>query len=139
MISPNHYPKRKTIRLPDYDYTQPGFYFITICAQDHLCLFGEIISGEMKINTAGHLLEIWWEKLSDKYNVELDCHIVMPNHFHGIVVIPDEEDGSADMKTGAHVGTPLQQIVRWFKTMTTNEYIRNVKTHNWAPFRKRLW
>lgn len=40
---------------------------------------------------------------------------------------------------GAHIGAPLQEIVQWFKTMTTNEYIRHVKNDGWTPFRKRLW
>jgi REP element-mobilizing transposase RayT len=40
---------------------------------------------------------------------------------------------------GEHIGSPLHRVVQWFKTMTTNEYIRGVKTLEWQPFDKRLW
>jgi hypothetical protein len=40
---------------------------------------------------------------------------------------------------GAHAGAPLPTIVQWFKTMTTNEYIRMVKHAGWTPFQGRLW
>lgn len=40
---------------------------------------------------------------------------------------------------GEHIGSPLHRVVQWFKTMTTNEYIRNVTTKRWKPFSRRLW
>lgn len=40
---------------------------------------------------------------------------------------------------GEHMGSPLHRIIQWFKTMTTNEYIRGVKTLDWAPFNGKLW
>jgi len=40
---------------------------------------------------------------------------------------------------GQHIGSPLHRVVQWFKTMTTNEYIRGVKNLNWEPFDKKLW
>ena len=43
------------------------------------------------------------------------------------------------MGEGAHIGAPLHRIVQWFKTMTTNAYIRGVKQSNWPPFPGRLW
>jgi putative transposase len=67
----------------------------------------------------------------------------MPNHFHGIVVITDTIVG-ADLRVGpvpegAHTGAPLPTVIQWFKTMTTNEYIRGVKTASWPSFNGRLW
>jgi REP element-mobilizing transposase RayT len=82
--------------------------------------------------------------------VETDEFMVMPNHFHGIVVIANVPVG-ADLRVGpgdrgthaahqgAHTGAPLPTIVQWFKTMTTNEYMRGIKTYDWVPFRGRLW
>jgi hypothetical protein len=40
---------------------------------------------------------------------------------------------------GEHIGSPLHRVLQWFKTMTTNEYIRGVKNLNWEPFDKKLW
>ena len=77
-------------------------------------------------------------------SVETDEYVVMPNHIHGIVVIVGADlrvrpDPRAPMIEGTHTGVPLPRIVQWFKTMTTNEYIRGVKRYGWAPFQGRLW
>jgi putative transposase len=79
---------RRSIRLQGYDYAQPGAYFVTICTQGGEPLFGEIMSGRMCLNTAGEMVWRWWQRLNDKYpSVRTDAATVMPNHFHGIIVI----------------------------------------------------
>lgn len=60
----------------------------------------------------------------------------MPNHFHGIVLNVDVVGVD---NQGEHVGSLLHRVVQWFKTMTTNEYIRNVKQNNWPSFSGSLW
>lgn len=81
-------PHRQSIRLRDYDYSQNGAYFVTICCQNKACLFGEIVNGEVRLNDAGKMVEKWWRELANKFPaIELDEFIIMPNHFHGIVVI----------------------------------------------------
>ena len=146
---------RRSIRLQGYDYAQAGAYFVTICAQNWECLFGAIVDGEMRMNDAGKMIARWWEELSHKFpSVELDVFAAMPNHFHGIVVITDMSVGAdlrvcpdsqgAHPEQGAHPGAPRQrttlgEIVQWFKTMTTNEYIRGVKQNGWTPFPSKLW
>jgi len=138
---------RRSIRLKGYDYSQAGAYFVTVCTQGRVCLFGGVVEGEMRVNVAGRMVEKWWAELSNKFpNVETDEYNVMPNHFHGIVVIVGadlrvcpEPTGAHDEITGAHTGAPLPEIVQWFKTMTTNEYIRGVKTSRWPLCPGRLW
>ena len=66
----------------------------------------------------------------------------MPNHFHGIIVIgvgADLRVGPHATRQGTHVGVPLPTVVQWFKTMTTNEYVRGIKRLRWVPFQGRLW
>ena len=159
---------RKSIRLKGYDYSQAGFYFITICCQDRTCLFGKVIHGKMVLNAAGEMIEKWYYELENKFP-DIKCHemIVMPNHFHCII----ENDGAAtvampvgaDLRVcpntnttntpilsdapmlgdapilGKHVGSPLHRVMQWFKTMTTNEYIRGVKNLGWQPFNGKIW
>lgn len=130
---------RRSIRLKRYDYSQKGAYFVTICTQNRECVFGEIINGEMHLNGAGDMVERWWCELENKFkNIGLDKHVVMPNHFHGIVIIV-----GADLRVcpsmGKHTGLPLHRMVQWFKTMTTNEYIHGVKQNPNVPIDKRLW
>ena len=54
-------------------------------------------------------------------------------------VCPDTNNVNANPIEGEHVGSPLHRVVQWFKTMTTNEYIRGVKTLGWEPFDGKLW
>jgi REP element-mobilizing transposase RayT len=231
----NHH--RRSIRLKGYDYSWVGMYFVTICVQHRECLFGEITDGKMVLNDAGQMVKKWCMELSHKFpDILLDTHVIMPNHFHAIVVNtgivvgahlcvrPDEMGGvrphetvcvrphetvcvrphetvcvhphemgcvhpdETDARTirgehvdaciirgehvdarirdahvdarirdehvdaciirdehvdariwGEHIGSPLHRVIQWFKTMTTNEYIRGVKTLGWKPFDKKLW
>lgn len=130
---------RRSIRLKRYDYSQKGAYFVTVCTRDKECVFGEIIDGEMRLNGTGDMVRRWWCELKNKFeNVELDEHVVMPNHFHGIIIIV-----GADLRVcpsmGKRIGLPLHRMVQWFKTMTTNEYIRAIKQSLSVPNNKRLW
>ena len=77
---------RKSIRLKGYDYSQAGMYFITLCVQDKLCLFGEVVNGEMVLNDAGRVAKACWLNIPEHFpNAILHEHIVMPNHVHGII------------------------------------------------------
>ena len=122
-------PQRKLLRLPEYDYSQIGAYFITIVTQKRANLFGIIVNGEMILSPAGKALWMWWDELDKKFSgVHPFEFIVMPNHIHGILVIES-----------ANVSIPLGDMVGWYKSMTTNEYIRGVKSNGWPPFDRRLW
>ena len=78
---------RKSIRLQGYDYSQAGAYFVTIVAWGRECLFGEIADGEMKLNNAGKIVGWEWLELPKRCRfIELGVYVVMPNHFHGILI-----------------------------------------------------
>jgi REP-associated tyrosine transposase len=134
---------RRSIRLKGYDYTQTGAYFVTLCTHNRPCLFGTVVDGEMQLNDAGEMVEHWWFELKQKFaTVETDEFLIMPNHCHSIVIITDAVVG-ADLRVspvseGAHTGAPLRPrlstVIQWFKTITTNHYIRGVKTGAWARF-----
>ncbi|MFZ6664505.1 transposase [Peijinzhouia sedimentorum] len=80
--------KRKSIRLKGYDYSQAGLYFITICCQDRICRFGQVVNGEMVLNEIGKMVESEWMQLPERFqNTQLHEFVVMPNHFHAILEI----------------------------------------------------
>ena len=80
--------RRKLRRLRHYDYGQCGAYFITICVEDRECLFGNIIDGEMQLNDAGRMIQSLWNELPMFYSgSETDGFVIMPNHFHGIIIL----------------------------------------------------
>jgi putative transposase len=145
---------RRSIRLKDYDYSGNGKYFITICTQYHLSMFGDINDGRMILNNAGIMVQKWWRALGERYKLGIEPYVIMPNHIHGIITVSHEYEGTNECEEcedthesgerGENVVSPLQrpvlgEYVSWFKRMSTNEYIRNVKNNNWPPFHKRLW
>jgi len=93
---------RRSIRLPGYDYSQPGAYFVTICAYQRQCMFGDIVDGQMRLNQYGAIVADEWQKSSTiRQEIELDEWVVMPNHFHGIVII-NNPVGANDNPVGAN-------------------------------------
>lgn len=93
---------RRSIRLKGYDYTAAGMYFITICAYQRDCLFGEIINSEMRLNQLGQRVHACWQRLPFHFsNLNLDAFVVMPNHIHGILVLthlPSNATSGSDHK-----------------------------------------
>jgi len=79
---------RRSIRLPGFDYSTPGAYFITICTRNRQHLFGNVIDGKMILNPAGRMVETIWNEIPQYYGVNIDAFQIMPNHIHGIIIIP---------------------------------------------------
>lgn len=133
---------RCSIRLKGYNYSQSGAYFITICTHNRKCLFGHIDNGIIILNDAGKMVEKWCFELENKFH-DIQCieHIVMPNHIHFIIqnVGADLRVCPESIELGEHTGSPLPRIIQWLKTMSTNEYIRNVKINHWLPFTGKFW
>ena len=120
-------PNRKSIRLPDYDYTRNGAYYVTICTHERQRLFGQIKERQMILSGAGWMLLSWIEKLPIKYpGISLDVHAVMPDHIHLVLFFENSKYS-------------LGEVLRWLKTQSTNEYIRGVKNGLYVPFQKRVW
>ena len=111
MKSKSNLPRRRTTRLRGYDYTQPGAYFVTICAQHRKCLFGTITDGKMQLNEIGRIVVDCWNHIPQHFpSVELYESIVMPNHIHGIIAwgIPKPEDSHPPKTVGAGSPRPSQ-------------------------------
>jgi putative transposase len=142
--------RRRSLRLKGYDYSMAGAYFVTICTQDRACLFGDVTAGGMRLNDAGQTVATLWEAIATRFSgVEIDQFVVMPNHLHGILVLPDAREATtkeATTRVAPTVGAPLVgaparlgDVVGAFKSLATVSYITGVKTHGWPGFRGRLW
>ena len=173
-----NFPQRKSIRLKNCDYSENGFYYVTVCTQNRECLFGDIIDRKMVLNGAGKIIQNIWELLPGHYSVKLDAFQIMPNHVHFIIRMDRDGDGDGDGATtrvartrgdivGAgfmparprrgmparprrgmparddrattRVARTLGDVVGGFKSITSVEYIKNVKKSGWKPFDRRLW
>jgi putative transposase len=116
---------RQSTRLPDYDYSQPGAYFITIVTRGRECLFGEIKDSEMYLNDAGRIVWDVWNSLPARYpQIALGAAVVMPNHFHGNVIINETPVGAIH-ESPLRVGDQMQRrrmtiplVVGYFKMNT---------------------
>lgn len=113
-------PDRHTIRLNGFDYSQIGWYFVTVCAQDRRCLFGKIVNGNMYLSPLGHIVN--WElvKLRLKYpKIKLDDYVIMPNHLHFII---DLNNGREDPAPTLKHQPTLGQIIGYYKYSTTKQF-----------------
>ena len=82
---------RRSIRLDDYDYSQSGAYFVTICTHDRQCLFGNIVDSEMRLSEIGEAVQgVWLRTEEIRHEIVLDAFVVMPNHVHGVLLIIDD-------------------------------------------------
>jgi len=142
---------RRSIRLKDYDYSQAGAYFVTICTKDKECMFGVIEDAQMEFNDAGKMVQNVWHELPGRFpEILLDEFIIMPNHLHGIVSIvgaplvgaqiPEvgarilEED-----RAGTRPAPTLGDIISVFKSITTHLYTEGVMQQRWQHFNGKLW
>ena len=131
---------RKSVRLLHYDYSQAGAYFITICVKDREPLFGSVSEDAVNLSQFGHVVEEEWNKTAViRNNVEIDEYVVMPNHFHGIVVLKDfERSDSRKEHFGAPVAGSLSTIVRLFKQACT-VHINKLRDTPHAPLWQRSY
>jgi putative transposase len=92
---------RRSIRLRNYDYSQPGAYFVTICTYQKQSWFGEIKNGQMYLNQLGKIVaDEWLKTCKIRPNFQLDEWVIMPNHFHGIVIINDYSGDDQSLGAG---------------------------------------
>lgn len=90
----------KSIRLKGYDYSRVGAYFVTICTHNKECLFGSVMDENMVLNDFGRMVDVEWLKTIEiRKNIVLDRYVIMPNHFHGIVLITENNSGKARLAT----------------------------------------
>jgi len=126
--------QRRSIRLKGYDYREAEDYFVTICARNRECLFGEITEGELRFNDRGKIVRKEWVRTAVlRPYVELDSFIVMPNHIHGIICILEGGRGTARRApTSGRFGHPipcsLPTIIGAFKSACTRRINEMEKT-----------
>ena len=104
-------PHRRSIRLKEYDYSQSGEYFVTICTHNHECILGEIINGEMRLNEIGKIVnEEWLRTANIRPDIQLDSYVIMPNHIHGIIVLNEGRSTlRSDIPVGANCHSPQKK------------------------------
>ncbi len=142
-------PNRKHLRLQTYDYSLPGAYFITICTHKRQHLFrmescaknypyapiserngtqAVPYANKISIPPANELVHKWIKETERKFSISIPKYIIMPDHIHLLIFIEEQ-----------HADRSLPEIIHWFKTMTTNDYIHAVKAELLPPFHQKIW
>ena len=132
---------RQSIRLKNYDYSKSGLYFVTVCTQNRECLFGDVIDEKMILNEFGKIIDNVFKLLLNRHEqIKLDVYQIMPNHINMVIQIVGAGFMPArDERATTRVAPTLGDIIGAFKSLTTHEYILNVKNNGWKPFDIRLW
>ena len=121
-------PRRKPLRLANFDYAAPRSYFVTIVARDRRCVFGRVEHDHVLPSPAGGMLAREWRGLAGRFGVDVEPFVVMPNHLHGVV-------STCEMASPPALG----QIIGAFKSITAREYRASVNACRWPAMPNGLW
>lgn len=112
-------PQRRQIRLPDYDYSSPGAYFVTICTRDRQCILSDVSVGAatsrppiLHLTALGEIVDLAIKNISAIYpHVSVDNYVIMPNHVHLLLRICTDEGGR--QVAAPTVSSVIGQMKRW--------------------------
>ncbi len=122
--------QRKVLRLNDYDYSQEGAYFVTICTQNRGMLLGQICDGQMVVNSIGRIIQKVWDELAFRFSViGTDAFVIMPNHVHGIIIVGAQF--IAPFRDSMNRAPTLGDIVRTFKAISSRMVRKEYPEFSW--------
>ena len=114
-ISPEKH-HRRSIRLKDYDYSQPGAYFVTVCVKEKNSIFGSIYNSKMVLSPVGRIVYQCWRDIPKHFDsMKLDIFVVMPNHLHGIIVI------TKDFSRGVQLNAPTVNASNFYSSISPKQ------------------
>ncbi len=124
------YPKRKPARLPCYDYSSHGAYFLTICSYGHKQRFSRIVgaiheSPAVHLTEYGTIIQRWIQDLPERFGVKLPHFVIMPNHVHLLVLIDDETPLRAIRESPLRSRSVISKLVGYLK-MNVSRDIHNL-------------
>jgi len=131
---------RKQLRLTGFDYSRPGYYFVTICTKGHIRWFGRICDNRMMLNARGRVAWQHGMNIPNHFTmVTLDEFVVMPDHVHGILIIGQSDVGNAYMRSLPGMCNPadadpskmlLARIIQQYKSAVS----RKIHQSGWPNF-----
>jgi len=135
----------ESARKPGWDYTLPGWYFVTICRQERKPYFGRVANAIVNLSPIGEYADACWKEVPQHHqHVELDEFVVMPNHIHGIVIIGGPErlpemrkrekfKRVADLNDVRPKANSLGAVVGSFKSAVTQWCMAKHVEFDWQP------
>jgi len=119
-------PKRKKLRLDNFDYSTPGAYFITICTHNRRCMLSRIVgaiheSPEPELTEYGKIVDDIINHIPEHFKVSIDEYVIMPNHVHLIIVIADDEELRAIRESPLRGRSVISKTVGYIKMKASKE------------------
>ncbi len=131
------YKLQKQYRYKGYDYSQDGFYFVTICCKNREMFFGDVKNKIIQLSEIGKIAEKFWLEIPDHFSfIKLDKFIIMPNHVHGIIEIDNcrnaprrvpVNNAPVEMNAPRRVPTGIQPLVKNSLSSIINYFKGNTK------------
>ena len=120
MAEENALPKRKRLRLQDYDYSTPGAYFLTICTYNRKCTLSHVVgaiheSPETKLTQYGEIVDSIINSIPTRFKATVDSYVIMPNHIHLIIIITDDEELRAIRESPLHGRSVMSKLIGYIK------------------------
>jgi len=136
--------KTASVRLQNWDYRNPWWYFVTINTKNHNYSFGKVINGKVVLNDVGNIAEKYWLEIPSHFPfVELDYFIIMPNHSHGILILNDHSKDVACNVSTKKINVihseispkkySLSSVIRSYKSAVTKWCNKNEIEFEWQP------
>ena len=115
----NELPKRKRLRLDEFDYNSPGAYFVTICTHNRINIFSRIepANNELKISKYGQIVDWYINNIPKRYGIQIENYVIMPNHIHLLVLISEREIRESPLQSRS----VLSKFVGYIKMNSTKQ------------------
>ncbi len=133
----NELPKRKRLRLRNFDYSTPAAYFITVCTRDRKNTLSHIVGGihespETKLTKYGEIVDVFINNISEHFKVNIERYVIMPNHIHLIIRITDDEELRAIRESPLRGRSIVSKVVGYIKMNASKEiHNRHGETNVW--------
>jgi putative transposase len=123
----SEFSARRSIRLPAFDYSQTGQYFVTICAFEMRCIFGKVEERKVRLSAVGEIAREFWLRIPQHFReVTVEPFVIMPNHLHGILTIRRRARHAVPLQEEHHpegfrkpVEGSVPTIIRSYKSAVT--------------------
>ncbi len=133
---------RRSIRIKGYDYSENGYYHVTICADKRKLIFGKIENGKMILSQFGLIVENVLKSLPDHHDAEIDIYTIVPNHVHCILMKPYRRGIARNAPTNQFGNVPagsISCIMRSFKSECTKQIREMMKNPNYKFWQRNFY
>ena len=124
-------PVRKSMRLKNYNYSENGAYYVTICTKNRRCLFSEVVgsiyesTAKIKLKPYGRIVDEIINTLSNRFDINIDNYVIMPNHIHMIISIKNSSIKRSIRESTLRNRSTISNVVGYLK-MNSSKMIHEI-------------